>query len=134
MASTTRDDAVEPVLCLHLVVEEERLGDRAGVGQAGRLDQDVVELVPPLHQVAEDADQVAADGAADAAVVHLEDLFLGADDEVLIDADLAELVLDDGDPLAVLGGQDVVEQRGLAGAEEAGEDGDGVRVPFISTL
>ncbi len=110
---------------LHLVVDEEGLRDRAGVGQAGRLDEDVVELVAPLHQVAEDADEVAADGAADAAVVHLEDLFLGADDELLIDADLAELVLDDGDALAVLLGEDVVEQRGLAGAEEAGEDGDG---------
>ena len=42
----------------------------------------------------------------------------------LIDADLAELVLDDGDALAVLRGEDVVQQRGLAGAEEAGEDGD----------
>ncbi len=76
-------------------------------------------------QVAEDADEVAAHGAADAAVVHLEDFFLGADDQLLIDADLAELVLDDGDALAVLLGEDVVEQRGLAGAEEAGEDGDG---------
>ena len=112
-------------LLLHLVVDEEGLGDRAGVGQAGRLDEDVVEPVAPLHQVAEDADQVAADGAADAAVVHLEDFFLGVDDEVLIDADLAELVLDDGDPLAVLGGEDVVEQRRLAGPEEAGQDGDG---------
>ena len=86
---------------LHLVVDEEGLGHRGRVGQAGRLDQDVVEAVLALHQVAEDADQVAADGAADAAVVHLEDLFLGADDQLLIDADLAELVLDDG-LLAVL--------------------------------
>ena len=68
-----------------------------GIGEAGGFDEDVVELaLAAFHQVAEDADQVAADGAADAAVVHLEDFFLGADDEVLIDADLAELVLDDG--------------------------------------
>ena len=119
-----RHDAVELELLLHLVVDEERLGHRAGVGQAGRLDQDVVEPVLALHQVAEDADQVAADGAADAPVVHLEDLFLGVDDQLLIDADLAELVLDDGDPLAVLGGQDVIQQGRLAGAEKAGQDGD----------
>ena len=43
----------------------------------------------------------------------------------VVDADLAELVLDHGDALAVLLGEDAVEQRGLAGAEEAGEDGDG---------
>ena len=120
-----RDDAVERGLRLHLVVHEEGLRDRAGVGHAGRLDQDVVELVAPLHQVAEDADQVAAHGAADAAVVHLEDFFLGVDDQVLIDADLAELVLDDGDALAVIRGEDVVEKRCLARPEEAGQHGDG---------
>ena len=47
------------------------------------------------------------------------------DDEILIDADFAELVFDDGDALAVRGGEDVVEQRGFACAEEAGEDSDG---------
>ena len=119
------DDAVDGGLGLHLVVHEERLRDRAGVGHAGRLDEDVVELVPPLHQVAEDADEVAADGAADAPVVHLEDLLLRVDDQLLVDADLAELVFDDGDALAVVGGEDVVEQSRLAGAEEAGEYGDG---------
>jgi hypothetical protein len=119
------DDAVQPELALHLVVDEEGLGHRAGVGHARGFDEDVVELVPAFHQVAEDADQVAAPGAADATVVHLEDLFLGADDQLLVDADLAELVLDDGDALAVLGGEDVVEQGRLARPEEAGQDGDG---------
>src|SRR5262249_564751 len=60
----------------------------------------------------------------DAPVVHLEDLFLGRDDEVLIDADLAELVLDDRDALAVLCGEDVVEERGFAGPEKPGQHGD----------
>ena len=53
---------------------------------------------------------------------HLEDFFVGGDDEIGIDVDLAELVLDHGDAVAVLSRQDVVEQRRLAGAEEAGED------------
>ena len=39
----------------------------------------------------------------------------------LIDADLAEFVLDDRDALAVLLGQDAVQQRGLSGAKEARE-------------
>ena len=77
------DDGVELELVLELVVDEEGLRDRAGVGHAGGLDQDVVELVAALHEVAEDADQVAAHRAADAAVVHLEDLLLGADDELV---------------------------------------------------
>ena len=58
----------------------------------------------------DDADQVAAHGAADAAVVHLEHFLVGADDEVVVDADLAELVDDDGVFLAVRLGQDAVEQ------------------------
>ena len=47
------------------------------------------------------------------------------DHEVVVDADLAEFVDDDGVFLAVRLGQDAVEQRGLAGAEIAGEHGDG---------
>jgi hypothetical protein len=47
------------------------------------------------------------------------------DHEVVVDADLAELVDDHGVALAVRLGEDAVEERGLAGTEIAGEDGDG---------
>ena len=46
-------------------------------------------------------------------------------DELVVDRGVAELVLDDGDLLAVRRGQDVVEKRRLAGAEEARQDGHG---------
>src|SRR5690606_6640924 len=62
---------------------------------------------------------------ADAAVVHFEHILVGADDQVVVDADLAELIDDDGVTLAVVLGEDAVEQGGLACAEVAGEDGDG---------
>jgi hypothetical protein len=39
----------------------------------------------------------------------------------MVDADLAELVDDQRDPATGLVAQDAVEERGLAGAEEAGE-------------
>ena len=81
-----------------------------------------VALVALLLERAEDADQVAAHGAADAAVVHLDDLLVARLDDVVVDADLAELVLDHRDALAVVLLEDAVEQRGLAAAEEAGED------------
>src|SRR5918993_485473 len=71
------------------------------------------------------ASSFAAHGAADAAVVHLEHFLVRADHEVVVDADLAELVDDHGVALAVRLGQDAVQKRGLAGAEIAGEDGDG---------
>ena len=47
------------------------------------------------------------------------------DDEVVIDADFAELVDHDGVALAVVLAEDAVEERRLAGAEIAGEHGDG---------
>ncbi len=77
------------------------------------------------HQAFDDADQVAAHRAADAAVVHLVDFFVGLDDQVVVDADLAEFVDDDRIFLAVVFGKDAVEQRRLAGAEITGEHGDG---------
>ena len=118
------DDGVEAEVGLHLVVGEKSLRDGAGVGEAGGLYEDAVEGLLALHEAAEDADEIAADGAADAAVVHLEEFFVGLDDELVVHADLAEFVFDHGEFLAVLFGEDAVEERGFAGAEEAGEDGD----------
>ena len=116
-----RDDGVERELVLQFVVEEKRLRHRARIGHARGLDEDVVELVAPLHELAEDADQVAAHRAADAAVVGLEQLFFGADHQLVVHADFAEFVLDDGDALAVLLAEDAVQQRGFSGAKEARE-------------
>jgi hypothetical protein len=42
----------------------------------------------------------------------------------MIDADLAKLIDDDGDALAVLLAQDALQQRGFSGAEIAREDTD----------
>ena len=107
-----------------ILVDEEGLRHRRRIGEARGLDDDGVELALAPHQPVDDADEIAAHGAADAAVVHLEHFFVGADDEVVVDADLAEFVDDDGVFLAVRLGQDAVEQRGLAGAEIAGQHGD----------
>src|SRR5690606_31079435 len=77
-----------------------------------------------LAQVAQDADQVAAHGAADAAVVHLDDLLVALlKQQVVVHSLLAELVLDHRDAVAVLFAEDAVEQRGLPAAQEAGENG-----------
>ena len=120
-----RHHRVEPRRLAHVLVDEEGLRDRRGIGEAGRLDDDRVEPALALHQALDDADEVAAHGAADAAVVHLEHFLVRADDELVVDADLAEFVDDDRVALAVRLAQDPVEQRRLAGAEIAGEDGDG---------
>ena len=86
------DDRIQAGLRLDVVIDEEGLRHRGGIGQAGGLDDDAVELVAPLHQPADDADQVAAHGAADAAVVHLEHFLVAVHDEVVVDAEFAELV------------------------------------------
>ena len=117
-------DAVEAEGFLHFVVDDEGLGHGSGVRQPGGLDQDIVEAVPSLEQLPEDADEVASDGAADAAVVHLEDLLVGVDDQLVVHADFAEFILDDRDAATVVFREDAVEKRGLSRAEKAGEDGD----------
>ena len=43
------------------------------------------------------------------AIVHFEHFFIRADDEIVVDADLAKFIDDDGVFLAVLLGQDAVE-------------------------
>ena len=120
-----RHHRVELGLAADVLVDEEGLRHRRGIGEARGLDDDGVELALAPHQTLDDADEVAAHGAADAAVVHLEHFLVGADDQLVVDADLAELVDDHGVFLAVRLGQDAVEQRGLAGAEIAGQHGDG---------
>ena len=120
---------IQPRPRLDVVVDEERLRHRPGIGEPGGLDDDGVEAARgaglSLHQPLKHADQVAAHRAADAAVVHLEDFFVRADDKLVVDADLAEFVDDDGVALAVVLREDAVEQGGLAGAEIAGQNGDG---------
>ena len=74
-----RDDRIEREVLLQLLVDEEGLRHRPGIGKARGLDQDGVEAVAALAQLRQDADQIAAHGAADAAIAGLEDLLVGAD-------------------------------------------------------
>jgi hypothetical protein len=89
------------------------------------VERDVVELVAAFHQAADDANEIAAHGVADAAVIHFEDFLIGIDDEFVVGADFAELVFDHGDAESVVFREDAVEQRGFTGAEKSCEDGDG---------
>ena len=125
-----REDRVEQIALGDLLVHEEGLRHRARIGQTGGLDHDALEVEQALallgRQQLQRAAQVFADGAADAAVAHLDDLLLGVgDQDVGVDVFLAELVLDHGDLLAMRLGQHALEQGGLAGSEESGQDGDG---------
>lgn len=118
------DDRVQHELFAKILVQEESLRNRARIGEAGGLDQHAVETVAPLQELPEDAYQVPTHLAADAAVAGFEDLLFGADHELVVHADLTELVLDDGNPPAMLRSEDAVEERGLPGTQEACEHGD----------
>ena len=102
---------------------------RHRLGDAGGLDQDRVE--PPVRgQLGDAGQQILAQRAADAAVGQLDQPLLGAVEPSLagdqrgVDVDLAHVVDDHRDPPALPVGEHVVEQRGLARAEKAGQHGD----------
>ena len=67
--------------------------------------------------------KVAHEAAADAAGVHLIDLHAGVLEEAAVDGDLTELVFDQHDLFARVGlGDQLFDERGLAGAEKTGEN------------
>ncbi len=119
------DNRIESRILRHVGVDEKGLGDRGGIGEAGGFDQNGIELALAAHQAFDDADEVSAHGAADAAVVHFENFFVGVHDQIVVDADFAEFIDDHREFPAVILGENAVEQSGLARAEIAGEDGDG---------
>jgi hypothetical protein len=115
-----------PPACV--AIDEEGLRHRRGIRQAGGFDDDAIETAVAslalLRKFAQNSDQIPAHGAADAAIVHLYDLFLALDQQFVVDAFLAELVFDDANALAVLLGEDTVQQRRLSGPEKAGKNRD----------
>ena len=104
---------------LHALNGADNVGELA---HAGRLDEDAVRMIL-IDDLAQRLAEIAHQGAADAAGVHLGDLDAGLLHEAAVDADLAELVLDEHDLLAREGFlEQLLDQRGLARAEEAGEN------------
>src|SRR5690606_28146781 len=76
--------------------------------------------------------KVAAYGAADAAVAKFDDLFFALlDQKLVVDAFGPEFVFDDRDFLAVVLGEDALEQRGFTRAQKTGKYGD--RNHFVQT-
>ena len=116
--------AVERELAPDALVGIEALRHRRRLRQPGGFDDHGVELGAVFRELEQAAHQIAPHRAADAAVVHLHDLLVGGDQQVVVDTDLAVLVHDDRDAAAVIGGQDAIEQRRLTRAEKPGQDDD----------
>ena len=118
-------DTVEPCAFLQVIIHEKGLRHRAGIGQTGGFNDDGVKLALALQQVAQYPDEVAPYPAAQAAIVHLEHFLVRADDKVIVNPDLAELIDDDGVFAAMRLAEDAVEEGGLSGSEIAGQHGNG---------
>ena len=95
------------------------------VGQlayARRLDEYAVRRIV-VHNFFERLGEVAHQRAADTAGVHLGDLHSGVLQEASVNGDLAELVFDKDElPVPVAFINKLTDQRGLSGAEKAGEN------------
>ena len=92
------------------------------LAHAGGLDDDAVGVVL-LHHLLQGGAEIAHQRAADAAGVQLVDLDAGLLEEAAVNADLAELVLDQHHFLACKGLLDqFFDQGGFAGTQETGED------------
>ena len=113
------------------VAEVEGGGDRQRLGDAGRLDEQVVEAAVG-GEATHLGQEVAAQRAADATIGHFDQGFvsmqhlgaLGAH-ALGVDVHLGHIVDDDGDPHPLAVAERMGEERRLTGAEEAGQDGDG---------
>ncbi len=101
-----------------------RLHHIAELAHAAGLDEDAVG-VELIHDLAQGLAEIAHQGAADAAGVHLADLHAGLLQEAAVDADLTEFVLDEDNFLALQRLiQQLFDQRGLTGSQKAGDNID----------
>ena len=120
-----RDNGVQAKLLLHFWVGEERLGHRGGISEAGGLDENGIEPILALHQPTENTEEIAAYGAANAAVIHFENFLVRLNDQLVVDAHFTELIFNHRNFFAVLLRKNTIEQSGFSGAEEASENRDG---------
>ena len=99
-----------------------RADDVAELADTRGLDEDAVGVKLRQHLL-QCVGKVPHEAAADAAGVHLVDLHAGVLEEAAVDGDLAELVFDQHDLFArVRLGDQLFDQRGLAGTEKTGEN------------
>ena len=113
------DEAVELNVKVRVLNRCDNVGELA---DAGRLDEDAVGVVL-VDDVVQRLAEVADERAADAACVHLVDNDACVLEEAAVDADLAELVLDQNDLFALERVREqTLDERGLACAQKTGDN------------
>lgn len=111
-------------LCADLAAGHARNG-LCNVGEltyARRLDEDAVGIVL-VDDLLQSRGEVADEGAADAAGIHLGYLNAGISQEAAVNGDLAELVFDKDELLALVALRDeLADERGFSCSEKSGEN------------
>ena len=74
-AISQADDAINAVALAHLGIRLDGVDNWSGVGEAGGFKEDGVKVFAAGGELAERADKIPTDGAADAAVVHCDKIF-----------------------------------------------------------
>ena len=121
-----RDHRIQEVLLGDLVVHEERLCHGAGISQTSGFNDDAVKvdfaLAFALCEVLQGGAQILTDGATHATVAHLNDVFSDVTHQnIAVNIFLTELVLDNGNFVAMGLTQNALQKRGLTGSEKARE-------------
>ncbi len=136
-ASTTATTTSRVELAAERLVGGKGLQDRARIGEAAGFDHDAGELrefsALALGDEAAHCDlQIGARGAADAAIAEQHRLVRARAHQDVVDADRAELVDDHRRAGPFRRGKKVPQQRGLAGAEKAGDHGHRDACPALA--
>ena len=97
------------------------------IGEPAGLDHDARErsngaTIAPLQHVGERLDEVTTHFAAEAAGLQLDQAVRARFHEIVVEADLPELIDDHGRARELRLAKDMSQQRRLAAAEKAGED------------
>ena len=109
------DDPVKDELGIDLVVDEEGLGHWGRVGEAGRFDDDGVEVLDFMVEPLQALHEVPANRTAETAIHYLDKLLVDLlRKDLVVYPDVAELVLYDGKAQAVIGiFEDMIEKGGF---------------------
>ncbi len=126
-----RDDAVEPVAHRQVGMRHRGLQHRRRVGEPGRLQHHAAEAGAAVVEVAQKllqrVDQVATKRTTQTTALKQDDTVANLPNQQVVEADFAEFIDDDGGLGQGRVTDQAVEQRGFAGAEEAGQDREGKR-------
>ena len=109
------------------------LGYVGELAHAGGLDEDAVGVIL-LQHLPQSLAEVAHQGTADTAGVHLGDLDAGVLEETAVNADLTKFIFNQNDLLAGEGfRQQFFDQRGLPSAQKAGDNINGCHKGYLAS-